>query len=125
MGRNAGGDGEAEDPAADDGVQHLLAGVGHRPARHELLQLREGDHRACEGDAADDHSEEDLDDLVDGQLVGVRLVEFRQSDEGGGAASDTVEGRHHLRYRRHLDEASGGKAQYDPDGDGRCHQREA
>ena len=56
-----------DDREPDGGVDGLLARVGDRPSRHELLELGEGDGAARQGDRAHQHAEEDLADLVDGQ----------------------------------------------------------
>ena len=51
------GDGEADDRGREEQVDDLLPSVGDRRSGHQLLQLRERDHAAREGDRADDDAE--------------------------------------------------------------------
>ncbi len=76
VGADAGDDCQYEDAGGHDAVQDLLARVGDRPPRHQLLQLGEGDRRARERHAADDDTEDDLDHLVDGQPARRSLQEL-------------------------------------------------
>ena len=59
-------------PAATTAFRICWFGIGDRASGHQLLQLGEGDGRAREGDAADDDTEDDLHDLVDGEGAGGR-----------------------------------------------------
>ncbi len=83
---------EEGDEHRDVGVHHLLAGAGDRPAGHELLELGKRHDRTGERDAADDHAEEDFDDLVDGKLHRFRIHELGERDECRGTSADAVEG---------------------------------
>src|SRR3546814_5415399 len=82
------GDDQREDHQTDQGVQQMLAPEDHRTARHQALQLGEGDQRAGEGDDADDDAQAHLDPAADldhpvmQDAVGLRVVEGgRRSEE--------------------------------------------
>ena len=71
--------GSGDDQAAEDergqqhgGVHVLLARIDDRTPAQQLLQLRERDQRAGEGDAADQRREQDRDRLLGRQLAGQR-----------------------------------------------------
>ena len=98
------GDPRCEGGSEDESVHQLLAWVGDRTALDQLLELREGDHRAGERDSADQRREHDRDADVDLQVAGVwrAVVELRPGNERCRAAADAVEQRHHLRHRGHL-----------------------
>ena len=98
--RDPGGDAGEEEP----GVDELLAGIRDRPSADQLLQLREGDHRAGERDRSDQCREHDRDADVDLRCAGFGKdpVQLGERDERCRAAADAVEQRHHLRHRGHL-----------------------
>ena len=85
-------------------VAVLLAGIRDRPAGHQLLELREGDHAAREGHRADERREHDGDRDVEVEVARRRdrVVEVREGDQRRRPAADAVEQRHHLRHRGHL-----------------------
>ncbi|GBD42488.1 hypothetical protein HRbin39_01882 [bacterium HR39] len=135
---------EHEDGNADGEVDGVAPGQQDRRRAHEQpedvqdrtgdllldvlrkarLQLAPGDHRAGEGDGADDgaepHLEErgDLDVTVGPQDVEVGRAQKRRSgDEHRGQTHQRVEGRHQLRHRRHLDAPGDHVADGAADGD--------
>ena len=105
---DADGHREAEHGDSDDAVKELLARVGDRASGHELLELGKGHAASGERDAADHDAEKDLDDLVDRQRADRGPEESGECDEGRGATTAAVEGRHHLGHRGHLDQTCGG-----------------
>ena len=71
-------------------------------AADEALELARGDERAAEGDAADEHAEDDEDgrrDVFLGRAHDVPVVEERH--DGCGAAAHGVEERDELGHGRH------------------------
>ena len=94
----------SDDGREEQGVDGLLTGIDDRPSLDQLLQLREGDHRARERNRTDQCREDDRDADVAVQPAGVGSpnVKLAERDQGRRAAADAVEQRHHLRYCRHL-----------------------
>ncbi len=79
-------------------------GIGDGTARHELLQLEEGDDAAGEADRTDHAREHHRDRLIPGDVrrVGAQFEELGRSDHRRSAAARAVEERDHLRHRGHL-----------------------
>ena len=103
LGTGGDGDSSGEQGGEEKTVDDLLQRVGDRPSADQLLQLRERDHRAGEGDAADDRRERDrrADVDLERSRIGCVQVEFGERDQRGRTAADAVEERDHLRHRRH------------------------
>ena len=102
-------DAERDRGEQDGDVEDVLAGERDRPAAEQLLQLREGDHRAGERDRADQRREHGRDRGGRREAAG-RDVELGQRDERRRAAADPVEQGHHLRHRGHLHPARADEA---------------
>jgi hypothetical protein len=88
----------------------MTLGQQDRRAAHQRLELGERDHRAREGDRADDHAEPHLEParpldrptrIGDPELG--RVGQRRRGDEHRRHADQAVEGGDQLRHRRHPD----------------------